>query len=344
MWSWPTCRSSRLHSDYAGTSKTTCSLLQSMPIQRGSKHFQFSQQPQASLLTNSGVCSHSLGCQRSLWQTMDIALSVRNSSLSCMSMASSTSHLYHITRPQMASQRAVQIEKRMGWRETEGTLQSRLARILFAYWITPRSTTGVSPAELLFGWMPRSRLDLLRPKTAKRVDLKQFEQKANHDVSARVRYFKMGDGWTSDRERSGSLVALWRSLVPHHSVFDWKVDSWSDVIRIRFKIKWQQSPLLGLNTVRLLLIQLSQRILYNSPQKQENGNHPLLWFRPLNHHPMVCLKLCQQILLRLVACVECGKNPTDLTPHFNDLLLLFSLAWPVPFCAFYVVVTVLLWE
>ena len=37
-------------------------------------------------------------------------------------------------------------------------------------------------------------VDLLRPKTAKRVDLKQFEQKANHDVSARVRYFKMGDG------------------------------------------------------------------------------------------------------------------------------------------------------
>ena len=95
-------------------SKTTCSLLQSMPIQRGSKHFQFSQQPQASLLTNSGVCSHSLGCQRSLWQTMDFALSVRNSSHSCMSMASSTSHLYHITRPRMASQRAVQIEIRMG--------------------------------------------------------------------------------------------------------------------------------------------------------------------------------------------------------------------------------------
>ena len=72
----------------------------------------------------------------------------------------------------------------------EGTLQSRLAISLLAYCITPQSTTGASPAELLFSWMPRSRLDLLRPNTAKQVDLKQFEQKANH---ARVCYFKEGD-------------------------------------------------------------------------------------------------------------------------------------------------------
>ena len=34
---------------------------------------------------------------------------------------------------------------------TEGSLETRLARFLFSYWTTPQSTTGHSPAEILFG-------------------------------------------------------------------------------------------------------------------------------------------------------------------------------------------------
>ena len=76
-----------------------------------------------------------------------------------------TSALYHPSSNGLA-ERAVQIVKNGLKKEREGS-QLRLARILFMYRITPQSTTGVSPAELLLGWMPRSRLDLVRPNMAK---------------------------------------------------------------------------------------------------------------------------------------------------------------------------------
>ena len=36
-------------------------------------------------------------------------------------------------------------------RQTEGSLETKLARFLFAYRTTPQSTTTVTPAELMFG-------------------------------------------------------------------------------------------------------------------------------------------------------------------------------------------------
>ena len=59
------------------------------------------------------------------------------------------------------------------------------------YRITPHSTTGMSPAELLLGHRPRSRLDLLKPFTADRVEDKQLVQKQQHDRKARKRSFRL---------------------------------------------------------------------------------------------------------------------------------------------------------
>ena len=59
--------------------------------------------------------------------------------------------------------------------------------------ITGVLTTGVSPSELLLGRRPRTRLDLLKPHTANRVEQKQSQQKAQHDTRARARAFKSGD-------------------------------------------------------------------------------------------------------------------------------------------------------
>ena len=49
---------------------------------------------------------------------------------------------------------------------TEGSVRSRLAKILYTYRLTPQSTTGVSPAEMLLGRRPRSRLDILTANEA----------------------------------------------------------------------------------------------------------------------------------------------------------------------------------
>ena len=71
-------------------------------------------------------------------------------------------------------------------------MKSRLAQVLFRYRITPQTTTGVSPSELLLGRRPRSRLDLLKPHTAERVEQKQLQQKRQHDARSAERSFDVG--------------------------------------------------------------------------------------------------------------------------------------------------------
>ena len=104
-----------------------------------------------------------------------------------------TSAPYHPASNGLA-ERAVQIVKKGLKKETSGSpMSTRLAKVLFTYRITPQSSTGSSPTELLLGRRPRTRLDLLRPNTAERVERKQEEQKARHDKKACVRTFRIND-------------------------------------------------------------------------------------------------------------------------------------------------------
>ena len=99
-----------------------------------------------------------------------------------------TSAPYHPASNGLA-ERAVQIVKKGLKKETTGSMDTRLARVLFSYRITPQSTTGLSPSELLLRRRPRTRLDLLRPNTAERVERKQEAQKNRHDRKSRIRTF-----------------------------------------------------------------------------------------------------------------------------------------------------------
>ena len=103
-----------------------------------------------------------------------------------------TSAPYHPASNGLA-ERAVQIVKRGLKKVTDGSLNTRLAKVLFTYRMTPQSTTGITPAELLLGRMPRSHLDLLKPQTAERVEDKQRRQKERHDVRVKFRTFEVGD-------------------------------------------------------------------------------------------------------------------------------------------------------
>ena len=87
----------------------------------------------------------------------------------------------------------MQIVKRGLKKNTEGSLTTRLARILFAYRTMPQSTTGVSTAQLLLGRQPRICLALLRTNIASHVEDKQSQQKNAHDKKARARNFNIGD-------------------------------------------------------------------------------------------------------------------------------------------------------
>ena len=75
---------------------------------------------------------------------------------------------------------------------TDGTLEDRLGCFLFQYRLTPHTTTGTSPAELLMGRKPCSTLDLIKPNIADRVRRNQQKQKAEHDRGTVHRSFKIG--------------------------------------------------------------------------------------------------------------------------------------------------------
>ena len=95
-------------------------------------------------------------------------------------------------------------------------LETKLARFLFKYRITPHTTTRQSPAEMLLGRRPRSVLDLLHPDTATQVHKSQTRQKLNHDRHVRERTFTVGDqvyvhdisGKQSSKWLSGTITQL----------------------------------------------------------------------------------------------------------------------------------------
>ena len=71
----------------------------------------------------------------------------------------------------------------------DGPMEVRLSQFLFKYRITPQTTTGVSPAQLLMGRRLRTHLDLLHPDTAMRMNEKQEKS-----IPGRApRQFKVGE-------------------------------------------------------------------------------------------------------------------------------------------------------
>lgn len=50
-----------------------------------------------------------------------------------------------------------------------GSLETKLASLLFQYWIKPQTTTGQPPVELLMGWNLQTCLDSLRLNDAAEV-------------------------------------------------------------------------------------------------------------------------------------------------------------------------------
>jgi len=79
------------------------------------------------------------------------------------------------------------------WNNTEGSVSTRLSRILFQYRRTLHRTTSVSPAELLLGIIPRSYLDLLKPEVTNQVKDKQKDQQKHHATHVKLHEFKVGE-------------------------------------------------------------------------------------------------------------------------------------------------------
>ena len=91
------------------------------------------------------------------------------------------------------AERAVQTIKEGLRKFKSGTVSFRLSRFLLWYRITPHSTTGSSPSELMWGRRLRSRLDLVLPDVEQRPQEAKDRQKRAHDSHSTDRQFQVND-------------------------------------------------------------------------------------------------------------------------------------------------------
>ena len=69
------------------------------------------------------------------------------------------------------AKRAVQTFK-SSLKKLEGNVKTRLFTFLACYWVTPHSTTELSPAELLMGMKLQATLNLIDPDVSRKVTTK----------------------------------------------------------------------------------------------------------------------------------------------------------------------------
>jgi hypothetical protein len=242
-WKWPTRPWARLHLDFAGPFEGKNILI---TIGAHSKWIE-------AVCTPSTSSSCVIEELRTLFAKFGLPETVVSDNGTCFvsqefeeflrknGIKHTTSAPYHPASNGLA-ERAVQIVKRGLKKVTEGTMSSRLAKILLAYRVTPQTTTGMAPAEPLLGRRPRTRLDLLKPHTAERVEWKQQEQKERHDSRGKSRTFRIGDPIFLKNYGAGSRWLpgkLWRLLVQSHFMFFWRTEDTDVVIKISCLIENQ---------------------------------------------------------------------------------------------------------
>ena len=215
-WKWPTRPWVRLHLDYAGPFLDRMFLIL---IDAHSKWIE-------ACCVTSVTSAITIECLRQVFAQFGVPETVVTDNGACFTtrefelflevngIRHLTSASYHPASNGLA-ERAVQIAKRRLQKVMQGILTARLAKVSFSYKLTPQGTTGISPAELLLGRRPRSKLDLVRPNTAECVENKQLQQKAHHDVATQLHKFQeeeevylrnFGRGWIVNHTSSVSFL------------------------------------------------------------------------------------------------------------------------------------------
>ena len=193
-WSWPETRWSRIHIDYVGPFEGKMFLLMADPY---SKWLEIQ-------MTNSTTSLATIEALRKSFSTFglpeiivsDNATAFTSSEFSEFVKKNGIHHIftppYHPASNGLVK-RAVQTFTEGMRRNKEGSLTTRLSRFLFRYRLTPHSTTGVPPSELIFGRKLRSPLDLLKPSIGSTVQQAQDRQKKAQDSHASPRTVGVGD-------------------------------------------------------------------------------------------------------------------------------------------------------
>ena len=193
-WSWPQKPWSRVHIDYAGPFMGKMFLL---VINAYSKWLDIHVTNATSLEATINLLRKSfasLGLPEVL--VSDNAPNFTSQEFEVFTKKNSIKHVrtppYHPASNGLV-ERAVQTFKEGMRKQKDGTVETKLSRFLFKYRITPHSSTGTSPAELIYGRRLLSHLDCILPDLKKKVRDVQQKQKQNHDRHARNRVFQLDD-------------------------------------------------------------------------------------------------------------------------------------------------------
>ena len=204
-WEWPQSPWTRVHADFAGPFLGKMYLIL---IDAHSKWMEVhitSTATSAVTINKLKLTFSSLGLPEIL--VTDNGPAFSSQEFAAFSKANGIRHVtsvpYHPASNGLA-ERAVQTFKCAMKKLTKGSLEDRVMKFLFKYRITPQSTTGHSPSDLLFGRRLRSHLDLLRPDLKSKVRQKQNSQKQTHDYHAQERSFKVDDPVLAMNYRQGS--------------------------------------------------------------------------------------------------------------------------------------------
>ena len=187
-WEWPTKPWLRLHLDYAGPVNGKMYLIL---VDAHSKWLEVRQ-------TNTATSSVTITHLHSIFSVHRLPEVVVTDNGTVFTSAEFEEYLklngirhirtapYHPALNGQA-ERAVKIFKQHIKTNSGITTPAELERFLFRYRLTPHTTTGISPAELLLGRRPRSHLDLARPDLQREIQQKQLMQQAKRGGKAEKR-------------------------------------------------------------------------------------------------------------------------------------------------------------
>ncbi|KAI7806716.1 hypothetical protein IRJ41_010699 [Triplophysa rosa] len=193
-WEWPRQPWRRVHMDYAGP---VLGKMFFILIDAHSKWIEAYPVPSATTATT-------LECLRNSFSTHGIPEMMVSDNAQCFVSEASkafmsrngimhvTSAPYHPSSNGLA-ELAVQTFKELMKKSSGNTIETKVSRALFSYRITPQTTTGLSPAEMMMGRKLRCTLDKIHPDFTSKMEGKQQVQKEYHDQRVRSRYFEVGD-------------------------------------------------------------------------------------------------------------------------------------------------------
>ncbi|XP_060781016.1 uncharacterized protein K02A2.6-like [Neoarius graeffei] len=193
-WDWPDKPWSRIHVDYAGP------FMEKMFFVLIDAHSKWMDM----YPVNSAISATTIKCLRTSFSNHGLPELLVSDNGTCFTSTEFkdflnkngirhvTSAPYHAASNGLA-ERGVQTSKRMMKKCPEGTLTAKVARVLFSYRVTPHTTIGLSPAELLLGRKLRCTLDSIHPDLSRRVKGNQERQIKDHNKKAKGCWFNRGD-------------------------------------------------------------------------------------------------------------------------------------------------------